>query len=789
MRAIPLALAALATLGCARPTLPPEPAPSPLLPSLPATASTPPPAPGPPPPSLPAATLAAIAEAAAGAISRNEVPGAVIAVVHGGNLLFLHAYGLLRSGPAPQPLAVDTVFDLASLTKAVATAPCVHLLAAQGKLRLDAPVARYLPSFARNGKEGITVEQLLLHTSGLTPDNALGDYRGSRADAFARIDALAPRSSPGAKFDYSDVGYLVLGELVEKVSGQPLDVFARAHLFEPLEMHETGYNPGPALVARAAPTEMRDGTMLEGQVHDPRAQALGGVAGHAGLFATTPDLARFAEMLLGGGRRGTTEVLPPAAFRRMIEPHELPGGVKRALGWDVQSGFSGARGELAGGYGHTGFTGTSLWVDPGSDSAVIVLTSRLYPDGKGDPRRLRREVATAVARGLREVAPAAAVGPARKVLTGIDVLERDGFARLRGRRVGLLTNPSGVDASGARTADVLHAAPGVSLVALFSPEHGLGGTADGSVGDDRDARTGLPVYSLYGKHTRPSAAQLQGIDTLVFDLADAGTRWFTFETTLAYLLETGAAQHLRVVVLDRPDPIGGVAVEGPVLEAGRTSFIGYHPLPVRHGMTLGELAGLFNGERHLGAELEVVRVEGWRRADLLDETGVAWVDPSPNLRGVDEALLYPGVALLEATNVSVGRGTPRPFEQIGAPWMDGARVAAALGELHLPGVRFTATTFTPAVSVFAGERCEGVLLHVEDRARLAPVRTGLALASALLRLHRGAWKPANLLVLLGHQPTFTALLRGDSLEAMEAGWEPELRAFLEVRKRYLLYLE
>ncbi len=420
---------------------------------------------------------------------------------------------------------------------------------------------------------------------------------------------------------------------------------------------------------------------------------------------------------------------------------------------------------------------------------MIVLTSRLYPDGKGDPRRLRREVATAVARGLREETAPAAARHGGAVLTGIDVLEREGFARLRGRRVGLVTSTSGVDRSGARTADVLHAAPGVKLVALFSPEHGLGGGADGAVGDGRDARTGLPVYSLYGKRTRPTAAQLDGLDTLVFDMADAGTRWFTFETTLAYVLETAAAHHLKVVVLDRPDPLGGVAVEGPVLEPGRTSFIGYHPLPVRHGMTLGELAGLFNGERRLGADLEVVRVEGWRRADLFDATGLAWVDPSPNLRSFDEALLYPGVALLEATNVSVGRGTPRPFEQIGAPWIDGAALAAALGALHLPGVHFTATSFTPASSVFAGERCEGVLLHVGDRARFSPVRTGLALAGALARLHPGAWKPANLLVLLGHKPTFDALLRGDSLDAMEAGWLAGLHTFLEVRERYLLYRE
>ncbi len=715
MRNACLALAAVAALGCARaaPVAPPVVAPPPTAPPA-SAAPLALPAPLAAAPSLPASAVGAIALAANGAVARGEVPGAVIAVVHGGEVVFLQAYGLRSKEPVERPMTVDTVFDLASLTKAVVTAPCVHLLVEEGKVELAAPVARYLPAFGKNGKEGITVAQLLLHTSGLTPDNALGDYRGGRASAFARIDALAPNREPGTKFEYSDVGYIVLGELVEKVAGEPLDAFARGHLFAPLGMDETAYVPGPALVARAAPTERREGSMLEGQVHDPRAQALGGVAGHAGLFSTAADLARFAEMLLAGGRRGEAQVLAPATTRRMVEPHELPGGVKRALGWDVQSGYSGARGELTGGYGHTGFTGTSLWIDPASDSAVIVLTSRLHPDGKGDPRRLRREVATAVARALREGAePAAATPPAGEVLTGVDVLEREGFARLRGRRVGLVTNLSGKDRRGERTADVLRAAPGVTLVALFSPEHGLGGGGDGAVADGRDARTGLPVYSLYGKRTRPAPEQLRGLDTLVFDLADAGARWFTYETTLAYVLETAAEHHLKVVVLDRPNPLGGVAVEGPVLEPGRTSFIGYHPLPVRHGMTLGELAGLFNREHPIGADLEVVRVEGWRRAQLLDATGLAWIDPSPNLRSLDEALLYPGVGLLEATNVSVGRGTPLPFEQIGAPWIDGPRLAAALAEQRLPGVRFTATSFTPESSAFAGQRCEGV--RIRDR--------------------------------------------------------------------------
>jgi uncharacterized protein YbbC (DUF1343 family)/CubicO group peptidase (beta-lactamase class C family) len=777
-----VALAVLVSVGCARsgPVVPHE---VPARPSAKVAEAAPPPEPAPKLPSLDPATEAAIREAVSGAIARGEVPGAVIAVVRGGEAAYLEAFGLRSVEPQKEPMTVDTVFDLASLTKAVATAPCVHVLAHEGKLALSARVARYLPSFGNGGKEGITIEQLLLHTSGLPADNAMSDYKGGRPSAFARIDALARTSEPGARFDYSDVGYIVLGELVEKVSGQGLEVFARERLFAPLGMTDTSFVPGAAQRSRAAPTERRDGEMLAGTVHDPRAAALGGVAGHAGVFSTARDLVRFAAMLLGKGPAG---VLAPEALKRMIEPRKLPGGALRSLGWDVQTGFSGARGEL-GGYGHTGFTGTSIWIDPALDAAVIVLTSRLHPDGKGDPRRLRREVATAVARGLRSEAHAGQATP--KVLTGIDVLERDGCALLRGRRVGLVTNPTGLDARGESTVDLLSHAPGVTLVALFSPEHGLRGTEDTAVGDSRDARTNLPVYSLYGKRSRPTDAQLQGLDTLVFDLADAGTRFYTFETTLGYLLEAAAAHHLRMVVLDRPNPIGGLAVEGPVLEAGSASFIGYHPVPVRHGMTLGELAQLWNHERRIGADLQVVRMEGWRRAALFDATGIAWVNPSPNLRSVDEALAYPGLGLLESTNLSVGRGTPHPFEQIGAPWIDGARLAKALGDAGLQGVRFVATAFVPSANVYAGEACQGVSLRIEDRERFEPVRTGMTIAVTLLRMYPTAWKPNAMKTQLGHAATLASLVRGDSVESIVVSWEKDRAAFLAIRKKYLLYSE
>ena len=722
-----------------------------------------------------------------GAIAREEVAGAVIAVLRAGELRFQRAYGLRLREPRPVPMTVDTVFDLASITKAICTGPAIMALAEQRRLRIGDRVSKYLPGFAAKGKEAVTLEQLLLHTSGLPADNALGDYDHGREQALSRIDHLALEAEPGARFEYSDVGYIVLGAVIEKVSGQSLDAFAQAQLFGPLGMNETRYNPGPLLAARAAPTEPRAGVLLQGQVHDPRASRLGGVAGHAGLFSTAGDLALFARMLLDGGALEGARVLSLASVQQMTRPRALPDGGSRGLGWDINTRFSGNRGELRGGFGHTGFTGPSIWIDPSSKTAVIVLTSRLYPDGKGDARRLRREVATVVARQIAAKSTPAGPPTTDTLLTGIDVLSREGFARLRGRRIGLVTHAAAVDRAGRRTVDVLRAAPGVTLVSLFSPEHGLRGDHDAAVPDGRDPASGLPVHSLYGARHRPSDAALTGIDTLVYDLQDAGARFYTYESTLGYLLETAAEKKLALVVLDRPNPLGGLRVEGPMRDPGPSTFTGYHPLPIRHGMTVGELARLFNGERALGANLQVIGLQGWARGDTWDRTGLPWLNPSPNLRSFDEALLYPGIALLETTNLSVGRGTDRPFERVGAPWLDGARLAVALAQTPLPGVSFKAISFTPTSSTFAGQRCSGVEIHLEDRARFDPVLTGLTLAALLRALHPGEWQSRGLATLLGNQEAFQAIERGESAAQAAARWQVSLADFAPLRAKYLLY--
>jgi uncharacterized protein YbbC (DUF1343 family)/CubicO group peptidase (beta-lactamase class C family) len=722
------------------------------------------------------------------AIEKKQLPGAVVLVVRQGNVAYRQAFGQRTIEPAPEAMTADTIFDLASLTKSVATATSIMLLVEQGKLRLDDAVAKHRPHFAQHGKEKLTIEQLLLHTSGLIADNPVHDYDDGREQALERIDALKPVAEPGSKFIYSDVNFIVLGELVQQLSGMPLDLFAAKHLFEPLGMRDTGFKPAAGLTARIAPTEKRGETWLRGLVHDPRATKLGGVAGHAGLFGTADDLAVFVQMLLSGGELNGRRILKRETIALMTQARPVPGG-QRAYGWDVQTSYSANRGErfpLGKSFGHTGFTGTSLWIDPTSQTAVIFLSNRLHPDGKGNVTRLRGQVATLVAEAI--VAPPLPAAPAEsKVLTGIDVLTRDGFRELKGKRVGLVTNHTGVDRTGVPTIDLLHRADGVTLVALFSPEHGIRGEVDKAVADAKDEKTGLLIYSLYGQRRKPTAEQLKDVDTLVFDIQDIGCRFYTYSSTLGLILEAAAENKRKVIVLDRPNPIGGVAVAGPVLDAGRESFTAYHRLPIRHGLTVGELARLYNAERNIGADLEVIRVEGWRRAELFDRTGLPWINPSPNMRSLTAALLYPGIGLLETTNLSVGRGTDRPFEVLGAPWLDGQRLADELRAAKLPGVRFVPTRLTPASSTHAGKLCGGVQIYLDDWERFEPLRTGITIACALRKLHGPDWQRQRYGVLLGHQQTLEALERGDGPDRIMELWRADLESFRKRRQAVLLY--
>ncbi|MBZ5631421.1 MAG: serine hydrolase, partial [Acidobacteriia bacterium] len=519
---------------------------------------------------------------------------------------FRKAYGYRSLEPRRETMTLDTIFDMASLTKCMATAVAVMQLVQDGQVRLNDPVARYIPAFSANGKQDITVRQLLTHYSGLPEDLDLKQPWHGRDAAFRMAMDETPEYTPGSRFFYSDVNYEVLGFLVERVSGMALEKYASVHIFQPLKMAETTYLPPASWRPRIAPTEYDEGGhMLRGVVHDPTARRMGGVAGHAGVFSTANDLAKFAQAMLDGG----APVLSPLMVEKMTTPQQPPNATSvRGFGWDIDTAFSSNRGELlpVGSFGHTGYTGTSLWMDPVTRTYIIILANAVHPRGQnGAMVSLRNRTATAVTAALKLSASEEermrlaritgyndSLAASRRinvrngqVKTGIDVLELHNFDRLRApepgkiRRIGLLTNQTGVDGLGRRTIDVLAHVDGIKLAAILSPEHGVTGALDTtSVGNTVDAATGVPVYSVYGDtdaKRRPPLDIMKDLDAVVYDIQDAGARFYTYETTLGYLLEAAAKTGTEVIVLDRPNPVTGSYVQGPVSQPGQESFVNY----------------------------------------------------------------------------------------------------------------------------------------------------------------------------------------------------------------------
>jgi uncharacterized protein YbbC (DUF1343 family)/CubicO group peptidase (beta-lactamase class C family) len=764
---------------------------------------------------VPAVRLGEVDAVIQQAIHEQQIPGAVLIVGHDGHVIYRKAYGWRALEPHRELMTLDTIFDMASLTKVVVTTTAAMQLVEQGKVRLNDPVAKYLPEFGQSGKEDITLRQLLTHYSGLAPDLDLKTAWEGKPTAYGMAFAETPQDPPGSRFSYSDINFIVLGALVERVSGETLDEYAARHIFAPLKMMHTRFVPPAAWRAKIAPTQYDENEhMLRGVVHDPTARRMGGVAGQAGLFSTGDDLAKFAQTLLNGGGG----ILSAQSVEKMTQPEQPPSApVLRGFGWDIDSPFSSNRGDLlpVGGYGHTGFTGTSMWIDPTTQTYIILLTNAVHPRGKGNAIALRSKVATAVAAalplttgekealrwksvtGYNEAQSAARRMSARNgsVKTGVDMLEQHGFDVLqiagRKKRIGLLTNQTGVDGGGRRTIDVLSQAPGVSLEAIFSPEHGVTGTLDTTdVNNSKDAATGIPVYSVYGAKDaarRPSLDVLKNLDAVVIDIQDAGVRFYTYQTTLGYFLEAAGQAGVEVIVLDRPDPITGTFVQGPVSDAGRENFTNYWTVPVRQGMTMGELAKMFNTERNLNAKLTVVPMEGWQRGDWFDSTGLAWVNPSPNLRSVTQAGLYPGVGLIEGTNVSVGRGTDTPFELVGAPWVKGRELAAYLNARGIAGVRFVPTAFTPNASNYSGQKCEGVNLVLTERNALDGPELGMELAAALRKLYPADYKIERMTELLVNQAAYDGLFAGEDPRRIAQDWQEGLDKFQAVRQKYLIY--
>jgi uncharacterized protein YbbC (DUF1343 family) len=765
---------------------------------------------------LSADRLARIDSEVQGAVDRGEIPGAVVVAGRGSVTIYQKAFGFRALEPQREAMTVDTVFDLASLTKVVATATSIMVLAEDGKLKITDPVARYIPQFAAGNAAHArtTLEDLLLHRSGLPADDPLDLYRGTPGEIFGKKYGL-PRSADSiGKFIYSDINYEVLGEVVRVVSGKPLDAFARERIFHPLEMHDTGFRrPGESQaipVQRCAPTEKVGAEFLRGTVHDPRARALGGVAGHAGLFGTGADLAKFCIAILHGGGG----VLSPAGVLQMTRARFYPDTHLRGLGWDIATAYSAPRGELfpLGSFGHTGFTGTSIWLDPVTQTFVILLTNANHRE-RGAVGPLRGRVATLVAAAVEDVdaeawrrfeAPLrshlahfdhrkAASAPHGEfdTLAGVDTLEASGFTAIAGRRVALLTNSTGRTRDGRTTVDVLRSAGAqqarVRLVKLFTPEHGILATADGKVADSIDPISGLPVTSLYGETRRPRPKDLEDIDAIVIDLQDAGCRFYTYLATTGYVLEEAAKRGLRVVVLDRPSPAGSANADGPLSLRAKSSFVAYHDIPVQTGMTIGELAWMFNEERGFHCDLEIVKMSRYRRESWYDDTGLRWIPPSPNLRSISAAALYPALCLLEFTNVSVGRGTDAPFLQFGAPWLDGERAARELNLRNRPGIRYSPVRFTPSSSTFAGDECSGVRIEITDRSALQPVRAGFDICIMLRDRFGALWKRERFGELIANDAFVAAFEKGETADELFRRIDADLATFAPRREKFLLY--
>ena len=748
------------------------------------------------------------------AIEEGQIPGAVLMVGHDGQVVYRKAFGSRSILPQREAMTADTIFDIASLTKVVATTTAVMQLIGGGQLRANDTVAKYIPEFAPNGKSEITIRDLLTHFSGLDEDLDLSQPWSGKETGLRMAYAEKPILTPGARFLYSDINFIVLGALVERVSDMSLDQYCEKNIFRPLGMTHTRFLPPSSWISKIAPTQFDEhDRMLRGVVHDPTARRMGGVAGHAGVFSTADDLAKFAQFLLDGG-----SVLSSSLIEKMTTPQQPPTApVLRGFGWDIDSPFSSNRGELlpVGSYGHTGFTGTSLWIDPTTRTYIVLLTNAVHPRGKGSAVSLRSRVATAVAAnlpltvsekdevhwanitGYNEAQTAARRLAARNgsVQTGIDVLEAHDFTQIRGagesKRIGLLTNQTGVDSQGRRSIDVLAHAPGISLQAIFSPEHGVTGTLDTTdISNSKDAVTGIPVYSVYGATDaarRPSVDVLKTLDAVVIDIQDAGVRFYTYETTLGYFLEAAAKAGIDIIVLDRPNPITGAFVQGPISDSAHESFVNYQPIPVRHGMTIGELAKMFNAERGIRARLQVVPMEGWMRGDWYDSVNLAWTNPSPNLRSLTEAALYPGVALVEGTNVSVGRGTDTPFELLGAPWIKARELAQYLNAREISGVRFVPVSFTPSASNYSGMECEGVNILLTDRNAFDAPELGIELASALHKLYPEQFHMEKMNEILINQSVYDAIKGGEDPRRIALDWQSALAKFQQIRQEYLIY--
>lgn len=740
------------------------------------------------------AALRALEDTFTTAVVEEKLPGGVLVIGSSAGVHLQRAFGYRDRHSTRTWMSEDTIFDLASLTKVMVVLPALLQLEAAGALSLGDRVKQHLPEVPL---EDVTIAQLLRHEGGLPGAPPLTHFDGpSRKVVISRLLSDARAVSPVGQTRYSDYGFIVLGELVSRVSGLPLPRFAEERIFAPLGMASTRYNPPASWPI--APTERIEpkrrhhtgpfvpheaGPFMRGAPHDPRAFRLGGVAGHAGLFGSAADLARYATAWLTVARGQRSDVWPAEGARRALT--KVRG---RGLAWDMRAraedGFSTSA------FYHTGHAGMFLLVDPERDLFFVFASHRVHPDGKGNIHPLLHALSRIVTGSWPQEVPAQ---PA--VRTGIDaLLAQDrgevnaALSALSNKPLGLLTNRSARTAQGTPTLEALLRDSRFRVVKLFAPEHGFSAAREGHI-DDGHGPYDVPMVSLFGRRRTPTPADLDGLSAVVVDLQDVGARFYTYGATLHAMLDAAREASIPVFVLDRPIPIGGGVTAGPLLDVRHRSFVNHAALPIRPGMTLGEMA------RFIAPDVtRVIRVSGYDASRSYADLRLPFFSPSPNLRTIEQTLLYPGVALIEGTNLSVGRGLPEAFHVVGAPYVDPRRLRSALERAaerwSVHGIRFEETAFTPSSGTFRGRLCRGVSMKFQPgaaRPEFDSVSLGFALIEALKRTHARRWDTTRLVAMVGDDAVLSLLLKGEPPMRIRTRIAEGMKAFLEARERALLY--
>lgn len=715
------------------------------------------------------------------ALEETGAPGAVLYIGSSDRTLLHVAQGLRQRVPVRKPARRDTLYDLASVTKVIATTTAIMKLRDAGDLQLDRSVADFVPIEAFRS---MTLRHLLTHTAGLVPVERYYETMRSLEEMLQRYAIEGIKRPPGEMHDYSDVGFMLLGKVVEVVSGQSLDRFCAQEIFEPLGMQRTAFRPPESWKDNCAATEDDPwrGRLLVGEVHDENASAVGGVSGQAGLFSTADDLAIYCRAFMNG------TVLPESTVNEMTHFGQLPLYPWQGLGWTLDPWSSKAAGFLPSrtAAGHVGWTGTSVWIDRAKDLFVILLSNTCHPN------RLRRD--NVALRRIVHLAVAEEYYDTTNTHTGLDRLVRENFRAIERRRIALLTNHAAIDCLDRHVLDLLPMYKDYRLVRIYSPEHGLRGRAE--AGESVPSEDGpVPMTSLYGDQKEPTPEELNNVDLLVVDLQDVGARYYTYMATMKRCIEACAQVEVPVLILDRPNPLGGDVIEGPI--ATRTdSLVSCSAIPARHGMTMGELGTWFaeNDLAELRPDLDVLYLDSWQPRRPFGECSLSWIPPSPNIPDPETALLYAGMCLFEGVNVNEGRGTETPFRVVGAPWIDPDSVLRNIPSRTKDGLRLAAIEYTPrsipgkaANPKHQDEVCRGIRITVEDFASVRSFTTAVAIIIAIREAHpdQFAWDSAEWFDLLAGGPALRLdIEEGRDVRTLERKWNGALEDFDAKRPRF-----